>query len=388
MRRLLLALAHLALLPVTPAAQQIDAVRIGPKPACEVATDGTYGYSEANAIQVGGSPLYGAARQRRYLDTLRGPDGQVIQYKRAGQWRAPDGTILDRYDITYEGLEKSITLFLDWYHFNTPLAPKGFGCAAPINLGPPPVDPFREGDDLVAVAIAQGAQREFAPIPIGPDAASKFGVVYDRFRVLALASRAAAARGETLDPENVAAAPLSRQGAILIAYPVICGDKTIRPTAIDVVASNGAVMPKRGLELSAENAARLLHGAPVPEGSIGLTAPFATPRPNDTIRLTYEEPVCGSTSHEVSMRVTRTPWRPLEMPAPRLPDGATSNQAVLLQALIDTEGQLLRPAYVGGPKELAAAASEAIATWKAEPARLNGSPIAGGVLVQVRFADR
>lgn len=88
------------------------------------------------------------------------------------------------------------------------------------------------------------------------------------------------------------------------------------------------------------------------------------------------------------MRVTRTPWRPLEMPAPRLPDGATSNQAVLLQALIDTEGQLLRPAYVGGPKELAAAASEAIATWKAEPARLNGSPIAGGVLVQVRFADR
>jgi hypothetical protein len=38
----------------------------GPEPLCQVSTDPTYGRSVDNPITVGGNPVYGAARQRRY----------------------------------------------------------------------------------------------------------------------------------------------------------------------------------------------------------------------------------------------------------------------------------------------------------------------------------
>src|SRR5688572_15656453 len=138
------------LLPGVLRAQDIPASQ---RPPCEISEDESYGYTPGNAIQVGGSPLYGASRQRRYLDSLRGPEGQAITYKRTGQFRAPDETILDGYVLTYDGLEKPITLYLDWYHYNPPKAPRSFTCAQPFNLGPPPLDPFRESDQVQKVAI-------------------------------------------------------------------------------------------------------------------------------------------------------------------------------------------------------------------------------------------
>ena len=40
---------------------------------CPVSADDTYGYEEGNPIRVGGDFFNGAAREREYLDTLRGP---------------------------------------------------------------------------------------------------------------------------------------------------------------------------------------------------------------------------------------------------------------------------------------------------------------------------
>src|SRR5436190_23137191 len=111
---------------------------------CVVSEDAAYGYTRENPVKVGGGVAYGPARERRYLDVLRGPAGQSIKYRRLGSGPGSDqNTILDQYEITYEGLEHPVHLFVDQYHFeDPPAAPKGFTCSAAIGLQPPGPDPF------------------------------------------------------------------------------------------------------------------------------------------------------------------------------------------------------------------------------------------------------
>ncbi len=108
---------------------------IEPKSAglCPVSTDNTYGYTKENAIRVGdGGELFGGpARERAYLDNLRGPNGEPISYERTGSLNFED-TILDEYVIT--GLGAPVTLYLDSYKFEEPMAPVGFTCADSFNL--------------------------------------------------------------------------------------------------------------------------------------------------------------------------------------------------------------------------------------------------------------
>jgi len=111
---------------------------------------------------VGGGALYVGGRERRYLDALRGPMGEVVTYKRTGSLPLDkEGrTILDTYEITYPGVEKPITFYLDAYHFDDALkAPKGFTCAVPIGLGAPPPDGMLAAESLLQLAVEQGAAR-------------------------------------------------------------------------------------------------------------------------------------------------------------------------------------------------------------------------------------
>lgn len=102
--------------------------------ACEVSTDQTYGYSMENPIKVGGEAFGGPARERLYLDNLRGPNGEGLSYEREGS--LPFGeTVLDGYKITGPGIEA--TLYLDEYSFTPPQAPVGFTCAGAFLLSEP-----------------------------------------------------------------------------------------------------------------------------------------------------------------------------------------------------------------------------------------------------------
>jgi hypothetical protein len=102
---------------------------------CPITTDDTYGYNKENAIRVGegGEFFGGPAREKAYLDNLRGPNGEPITYERLGSLTFED-TILDEYIIT--GLASPITLYIDIYSFDEPMAPAGFTCAGPFNLKP------------------------------------------------------------------------------------------------------------------------------------------------------------------------------------------------------------------------------------------------------------
>lgn len=96
-------------------------------------SDATYGYSESNPIMVG-EKNGGPKDERRFLDALRGPGGQRVTYKRLGScclFKTPnaligDAVLLDRFEVTYEGLATPVILYLDMYDYEQPKLPVGF----------------------------------------------------------------------------------------------------------------------------------------------------------------------------------------------------------------------------------------------------------------------
>lgn len=89
-----------------------------------VASDSTYGYSEANPVKVGGVHLgSGPRNERRFLEALRGPKGERLIFSRAGSccsFETPNGVInnsglLDRYRVTWSGSSDTISIYLNMY---------------------------------------------------------------------------------------------------------------------------------------------------------------------------------------------------------------------------------------------------------------------------------
>lgn len=96
----------------------------------KVSTKKRYGYepNHKHSIKVGE-----ISNQNAYLQALRGPNGESVQYRRVSsccQFKTPSGFmgrgLLDEYDVYYNGLEKPITLYLNGYDYEEPMAPAGF----------------------------------------------------------------------------------------------------------------------------------------------------------------------------------------------------------------------------------------------------------------------
>lgn len=385
--RLAAAVAFFTLLAPSAQAQTASA-QASQRPPCDAAADDQYGFARDRAIQVGGSPMYGAARQRRYLESLRGPEGQPVTYKRRGQDRAPDDTILDAYEVVYDGLEKPLVLFLDWYHYSPPQLPRGFSCAGPINLGLPPVDPFKEAAQRRALAAAPGGAADLSPIPLQLEGKSASVVIYDEFRLLVLAARAAAADGATPGPEQPPAA-LKGIGMIVVVHPHSCEGRLLAPSGVGIHGQNGALVPKPSAQpLPPEQLAQVLPGVALPDGARAFAYQLPRPRPNDTVVASYQEDGCGVTGNVLKLPVRMTPAKPLTTPSPEPPADLKEPATVFLQAILDHAGQFQQPVYIGGPKALEPAAREALAKWRAEPLRFNGAPMDAGILLQIRFTAK
>jgi hypothetical protein len=362
-----------------------------PASSCPIASEAAFATSRTQAVQVGGGAIYAAARERRYLDALRGPVGELLQYKRTGSLPPePDGrTIIDTYEVTYPGLEKPVVLYLDAYHFDDSLrAPRGFVCAVPIGLAAPPPDSFLASESVLVLAIEQGAAKEFPPISLDADGSHAHGVLFDQFRLIARASRAATLSGRPIDPKRPPVEIL-RARMVIVAYPLRCGDTApVSPGAIDIVAADGQAPRRDGDTATGDALARLLPGASLPAGSMGASFFVDRPRPSDAIRIAYPDGGCGS-SAEVALPMQVTAAKPLNTPQPALPAGqASTDRPVRLQALIDLDGIARRIVYIGGPAVLADAAIDAVREWTAEPARLNGAPVITPVTLQVKFGPR
>jgi len=100
----------------------------------EPAASETYGYTPDDPIKVGtGSPDDRPGNERRYLNALLGPEGQVTTYQRVGScchFETPNSELgvglLDVYEVTYEGLAEPVTLYLNMYDQGEPRIPRGF----------------------------------------------------------------------------------------------------------------------------------------------------------------------------------------------------------------------------------------------------------------------
>ncbi len=98
----------------------------------KVSTDKTYGYSEKNPIKVGGVEN-GPINERKYLNSLTGPNGEKVSYERRGSCCAFNtknspfgGGLLDIYAVSYEGKNDTISLYLNMYDKANLKAPIGF----------------------------------------------------------------------------------------------------------------------------------------------------------------------------------------------------------------------------------------------------------------------
>jgi hypothetical protein len=98
-----------------------------------VASSRTYGYSEREPVLLGGEgPETGPQRSRRYLNSLRGPNGELVSYERIGSCchfetknSAFGSGMMDKYALSYEGLSGTLVLFINMYDPGEPLIPQG-----------------------------------------------------------------------------------------------------------------------------------------------------------------------------------------------------------------------------------------------------------------------
>jgi hypothetical protein len=81
-----------------------------------------FGYAPENPIRVGGNLEDGARNEHKYIERLRGPAGEPVTYLRLGSCcefatnKSPNGHgLLDAYEVTYPGLVRPITLYIDMY---------------------------------------------------------------------------------------------------------------------------------------------------------------------------------------------------------------------------------------------------------------------------------
>ena len=354
-------------------------------PPCPVSDDSAYGLTMEKPIRVGGGAMYVAARERRYLDALRGPAGETITYTRSGSGGPPGlrGPI-DIYRISWTGLETPVTLYLDAYHFDdAPKAPRGLTCAG-FALGAPPVDAFAATDAMIRLAIETGPSVEVTPVSLDADGSAAHGVALDQFRAIALFARAAAASGTPLQ-----AAPLPKDlpgsGLRVYAYPVKCGDRTAAPVSIEILAPQGQMVRRVGELLTGDGVATMTRGFTAPAGSIAAHFTLGMLRHGDTVRITYADVLCDGVSKERGLVARATPAKAVSLPPPALPAGMAAASPVWLQTVIDPQGRFQQAMYIGGPDALIAPALEAIKGWRAEPARVNGTAVIFDTLLVVQF---
>ena len=95
-------------------------------------TDSTYGLTEKNPIKVGGGEG-GPISERKYLNSLSGPNGETVTFDRIGSCcsfksiSSPmGGGLLDKYSVTYKGKKDTVVLYLNMYEKGKLMAPVGF----------------------------------------------------------------------------------------------------------------------------------------------------------------------------------------------------------------------------------------------------------------------
>lgn len=352
-------------------------------PVCSISSDPEFGKTVEKAVPIGGGAAVIAARQRRYLDALRGPQGQPLQFGTRTTTRTPNA-IIDIYPVTYEG-GQPFQLHLNSYRFGTPQAPQGLTCVMPLSraLGPPPVEPLIAAQELGSLGIDQGKDKAFTPVPL-MDGGTTRAVMYDYFRMMAALTRARNAAGQPIGPS------VPRPAVVVVANPLSCNGALVPATEID--ALNGPqdqALQKMPALNSGAQLSNVLSGATLPEGAVGAMILVPMLGPNQSVRIRYGNapPSCpADLQKEYRLLIRIDDAKLITTPLPPLPsDNREPDPSIFVQAVLDTEGNFQRGIYVAGPESLREAGIAAIKDWRATPLRMNGEPVPQVVTLRVEF---
>ena len=103
-----------------------------------VSDDPRYGYSEDNPIKIGVASFYLARNYPdKYFKSITGPNGQKVIFERiksccpfktvnSSEENYQNVAVLEIYKVTYEGLQKPVYLYINFFDEAKPVAPKGF----------------------------------------------------------------------------------------------------------------------------------------------------------------------------------------------------------------------------------------------------------------------
>ena len=238
----------------------------------------------------------------------------------------------------------------------------------------------RSRRQLDALAVAHGSDKTFDALPmeIGQPLVAR---VFDRYRLVVHAARAAAGRGSPLDAKLL---EKERPRTIVTVAPVAFDGRTIRPKSVTLQDVKGGLAKVEELVAEPGALAKILPGIQVDEGTIAVVFPIETLR-GGALNVSYDGPVCEGSANDVSVPLTTTAGKLIDSPMPAKPAGAAPVKWIALQAILDHAGNFRMPISLGGPPDLAKVAMDAIANWRAEPARINGAPLATPVVLQVTF---
>ena len=105
-------------------------------PVEAVSTDSTYGLTQGNPIRVGGGTGGVTDGLLRYLGALAGPHRERVAFRPLGRccpfWIPGEANkvgLLEIYEISYDGIDRPVRIFVDAYNPGLPIAPVGFTIA-------------------------------------------------------------------------------------------------------------------------------------------------------------------------------------------------------------------------------------------------------------------
>ncbi|MGE5833032.1 MAG: energy transducer TonB [Acidobacteriota bacterium] len=275
-----------------------------------------------------------------------------------------------------------------------PLAGAVLGVVVFSQSGPPagqvPPDVQANETNLARLAIEAGSQGDIAPIPLVANG-QRYGWIYDRFLLGAVAARAVIASGTTPNAEAPPGQGIVPLRIAIVAEPLTCDGRTNPPVDVHVdMATGPAPGPARRTAPNAKGAAAdtILPGIKLAENA--LVASFI-PVPwngSTTVRIDYDSPACPNSSNTVAFSPRLALARPPGPLTQKFPDGVSglpSPAVVRVRVVIDPHGKPRFATRVDGDPVLEPAAVAAVEQLALEPARLNGVAVPINLIVPVTF---
>ena len=260
--------------------------------------------------------------------------------------------------------------------------------AAPTTpVSPPP--PGQVEMSLLRLAIEAATKSDPVLIPLDTAGGPVHGVVLDRYLLAAVGARAAVKAGTPIDVTAVTP-ELLKNMTFVVAYPVTCNGRTIRPRQIEMSAGGTIQGPVRSIGplVDGDTLGGATPGLTLADGAVGMPFQSIAFSQNLEVRVTYAEPPCVTTGSVLTfpLQYAQTQVQP-RLTTARLPSNTSlpSPTPVRLRGIVDLEGSYRFPTLADGPAELAATSVVTAAQWKFNPARVNGVAAPAVIIMPLTF---